>query len=217
VGRLAAVLLATLALAGCSCAGGRRPCAAPATVCKPAARPAPDAASPASTWRRADDPDGARLPPETFVVPARPWKVVAIHHSASAQGGAARFDEWHRAKGWDGVGYDFVVGNGTDTPDGSIEVTFRWREQRDGAHVKGWNDLAIGICLVGDFEQADPTPKQLEAAAVLVRHLRRRFAIPRERVVGHGSLGLTLCPGARLDLRALAQASDPAPPSEGAP
>jgi hypothetical protein len=150
------------------------------------------------------------------VEPARPWIVVAIHHSASAVGGAARFDEWHRAKGWEGVGYDFVVGNGTDTPDGAIEVTPRWREQRDGAHVKGWNDVAIGICLVGNFEETDPTAKQLEATVVLVRHLRRRFRVPEQRVVGHGALGATLCPGRRLDVRALAKRTDPAAPSEAA-
>jgi hypothetical protein len=214
VGRLAASLLATLGLAACSCAGvGGAPGAATGLHDAP---PPAGATSPAGAWSLAGDPDATRLPPETFVVPARPWKVVALHHSASALGGAARFDAWHRARGWEGVGYDFVVGNGTDTPDGAIEVTFRWREQRDGAHVKGWNDLAIGVCLVGNFEETDPTPRQLEAAATLVRHLRRRFGIPGERVVGHGALGSTLCPGARLDVRALARASDAAAPPRGA-
>jgi len=139
----------------------------------------------------------------------RAWEVIVVHHSASREGGAARFDGWHRAKGWDGVGYDFVIGNGTDTADGAIEATFRWREQRDGAHAKGWNDLAVGICLVGNFEETDPTPKQMEALVRLVRHLRRRFDVPPERVVGHGALGATLCPGKRLSLPALRAASAP--------
>jgi hypothetical protein len=164
------------------------------------------------------DPDAAGLPPEaTGVANPRPWRVVAIHHSASAVGGAARFDGWHRAKGWDGVGYDFVVGNGTDTPDGAIETTFRWTEQRDGAHAKGWNDLAIGICLVGNFEETDPTPAQRASLVRLVRWLRRRFDVPRERVVGHGQLGDTQCPGKRLSVREIAAASDPSPPGTGAP
>jgi N-acetylmuramoyl-L-alanine amidase len=205
--RVAAALLAPILLAAC---GGTR-----GTACAPCARAAPISVAPPSAPRPADepaDPDRARRPPGVFVPDARPWKVIVLHHSASAVGGAARFDEWHRARGWDGVGYDFVVGNGSDTPDGSIEVTFRWREQRDGAHAKGWNDLAIGICLVGNFEESDPTPAQLEAAARLVRHLRRRFGIPAPRVVRHGALGATLCPGRRLDLPALVRASEPPAP-----
>ena len=164
------------------------------------------------------DPDGARLPAAvTGVADPRAWRVIAIHHSASAVGGAARFDVWHKAKGWDGVGYDFVIGNGTDTADGAIETTFRWTEQRDGAHVKGWNDLAIGICLVGNFEETDPTPAQMASLETLVRYLRRRFAVPRQRVVGHGQLGDTQCPGKRLSPKAIAAATDPdgaeAPPT----
>jgi hypothetical protein len=125
----------------------------------------------------------------------------------------------HRARGWDGVGYDFVVGNGTETGDGELETTFRWREQRDGAHAKGWNDLAVGICLVGNFEETDPTPRQRETLVRLLRHLRRRFGIPRERVIGHGAIGSTLCPGKRLPLKDVAAESDPdpSPPAGKAP
>ena len=115
----------------------------------------------------------------------------------------------HKARGWDGVGYDFVVGNGTDTADGEIETTFRWREQRDGAHAKGWNDLAIGICLVGNFEVTDPTPAQKASLVRLVRHLRRRFEVPPQRVVGHGALGDTACPGKRFSVREIVDASAP--------
>jgi len=151
----------------------------------------------------------------TDVANPRPWSIIVIHHSASKVGGASRFDQWHRAKGWEGVGYDFVIGNGTDTADGAIEATFRWKEQKEGAHVKGWNDLAIGICLVGNFEETDPTPAQMDALRTLVRHLRGRFSIPRERVLGHGQLGATACPGKRFSVKAVAAATDPGPVGRG--
>jgi hypothetical protein len=161
-------------------------------------------------WTEAADPDAAALPSEALVATQRRWSVVVVHHSAGERGDAAAFDVMHRARGWDGVGYDFVIGNGTASPDGSIETTFRWREQRDGAHVKGWNDVAIGVCLVGDFETADPTPAQRAALVRLLRHLRRRFAISPQRVVGHGTLdGGTLCPGKRLPLAAIIAESAP--------
>jgi N-acetyl-anhydromuramyl-L-alanine amidase AmpD len=141
--------------------------------------------------------------------PARDWKIVVLHHSATPAGGMAAFDRMHKARGWDGVGYHFVVGNGTDTPDGALETTFRWREQREGAHAKGWNDLGIGVCLVGNFEETDPTPAQLETVKRLVRWLRARFSIPPERVVGHGRLGTTFCPGKRFSVADVVSGSAP--------
>src|SRR5438067_10459729 len=53
---------------------------------------------------------------------ARSWKWIVIHHSATTSGGAATFDRMHREKGWDELGYHFVIGNGTDTRNGQVEV-----------------------------------------------------------------------------------------------
>jgi N-acetyl-anhydromuramyl-L-alanine amidase AmpD len=114
----------------------------------------------------------------------------------------AIIDEWHRDKGWDGVGYDFVIGNGTDSRDGQVEVTFRWRQQLVGAHTKtpnNWgNEDTIGICLVGDFTQDRPSWKQLDSLKKLIRFLQQRYRIPTSRVYGHGSTPgarVTDCPG----------------------
>src|SRR5438093_11294418 len=69
-------------------------------------------------------------------VAPRAWRWIVIHHSASESGSMAVFDKEHRAKGWDGVGYHFVIGNGTNSRDGQIEVTPRWPIQKWGAHAK---------------------------------------------------------------------------------
>ena len=42
----------------------------------------------------------------------RPWKWIVVHHSASPAGSASKFDIEHRAKGWDELGYDFVIAQG---------------------------------------------------------------------------------------------------------
>lgn len=169
----------------------------------------PMPAGPRVVYHAGSDADLAALPSSVLVEPARPWTVIVLHHSATARGSVAVFDPMHRARGWEGVGYDFVVGNGTDTGDGELEVTFRWREQKDGAHAKGWNDVAIGICLVGNYEDAPPTPRQQETLVRLLRHLRRRFGIPPERIVGHRTLNPTLCPGRFFPLEALLRTSAP--------
>ena len=176
----------------------------PDPIGPPAGAPAPRApmppmppmpSGPRVPWSAASDPDLASLPAGVDVATARPWTAIVLHHSATRRGNAALFDRQHREKGWGGVGYAFVIGNGTDSGDGEIEVTFRWREQRDGVHAKGWDDVSIGICLVGNYEETPPTPAQRDALVRLLRHLRRRFAIPAERVVAHKALNPTACPG----------------------
>ncbi len=134
----------------------------------------------------------------------RPWRWIVVHHSASESGSAATFDKWHRARGWDELGYHFVIDNGRGGPDGLVEVGARWRKQKWGAHCKTpdnrYNDFGIGICLVGDFTKAPPTPAQLASLRTLVAVLSDRFSIPSARVIGHGQApGVnTACPGTFL-------------------
>src|SRR5207244_10390237 len=84
--------------------------------------PPPMGEAPAASGRRPGaDADAPLLPREGWDVPSpRAGKVIVVHHSASREGGDARFDGRHRAKGWDGVGHGFRVGTGTDQPDGPI-------------------------------------------------------------------------------------------------
>ena len=158
---------------------------------------------------------GRELPGEVrrWMPPAKSkrWTCIVIHHSASEAGGADRFDEWHREKGWDGLGYHFVVGNGSDTADGQVEVGPRWVAQKHGAHTKTkdgyFNRHGIGICLVGNFDLHPPAERQLQSLRRLVAFLSREFDIPPERVLTHGGVtGQTHCPGKHFDVEALRRA-----------
>jgi hypothetical protein len=142
------------------------------------------------------------------------WSAIIIHHSATQNGNAAIFDKMHREQnGWDGIGYDFLIGNGTDSGNGEVEVTFRWQKQIAGAHCGGtpgnWaNEDGIGICLVGNFDNTTPTPQQMQSLARLVRFLQKRYGIPQNRILGHGSTPgahVTHCPGARFPMSRLKQ------------
>ncbi len=109
-----------------------------------------------------------------------------------------------------GLAYHFVIGNGRGLGDGEIEVGPRWTRQQPGAHVVStlrdesthalWDDVAIGIVLVGNFEEAAPTRRQLATLTELVTSLRRRFQIAPARVFGHGEVegAHTACPGDSL-------------------
>ena len=106
------------------------------------------------------------------------WKFLIVHNSGTRQGNARAFDYYHRRvrKMQNGMAYHFVVGNGTSSGDGQIEVGDRWRRQINGGHVHSdyLNNISLGICLVGDFNRTRPTKAQLEATEELIKYLRER-------------------------------------------
>jgi len=138
--------------------------------------------------------------------PPRPWSAIVIHHMASGSGSAAAIHRMHRQKGWDGIGYHFVIGNGTLTRDGVVEVGYRWPRQAIGAHCRAprygdknwWNRRSIGICLIGDFTDTRPTSAQMRSLRYLTRALMETYDIPASAVVPHGSVKKTACPGDRF-------------------
>lgn len=106
------------------------------------------------------------------------WKFVIVHNSGTRQGNARAFDYYHRRirRMKNGLAYHFVIGNGTSSRNGQIEIGERWRRQINGGHVHSdyMNNIGLGICLVGDFNRDQPTRAQLEACEELIRYLRER-------------------------------------------
>ena len=143
-------------------------------------------------------------------MPSRPsnrWKYIVIHHSATHSGSANEFDRSHRNRGWDELGYHFVIGNGDGSGNGIVEVGSRWRSQKHGAHIRinpnddNWhNQHSIGICLVGNFDSSRATARQMQSLTRLVRFLQVEFHISSNRIVGHGDLMKTACPGRNFKL-----------------
>jgi N-acetyl-anhydromuramyl-L-alanine amidase AmpD len=124
-----------------------------------------------------------------------------IHHSDDTSGNLAKYDRIHRQEnGWDECGYHFVIGNGTLSGNGEVEVGPRWWKQKHGAHAKTadnrFNDYGIGICLVGDFETGGrPTRAQMDSLVLLCQWLMARYGISPCDVVGHCDCKPTACPG----------------------
>jgi hypothetical protein len=181
---------------------------------------APEAQVPRKTWIPAIAPAPAApmpmAPPVTAApaayggvpaawvpnVPANHWTWIIIHHSDSDYGSAAIIDKWHRDRGFDELGYHFVIGNGTNSGDGQIEVGPRWTKQKWGAHDNAldnrYNISGIGICLVGNFNNTHPTDKQMKSVLRLVVYLMRKYNISADHVLGHGETKDTQCPGRYL-------------------
>jgi hypothetical protein len=111
-------------------------------------------------------------------VKRRRWQFIVVHNSGTRQGNARAFDYYHRnvRRMRNGLAYHFVIGNGTSSGNGQIEVGDRWRRQINGGHVHSdyLNNISLGICLVGDFNRDQPTRAQLESCEELIRYLRER-------------------------------------------
>src|SRR2546427_8839240 len=99
----------------------------------------------------------------------------------------------------------FVIGNGHSLKDGEIAIGHRWSAQLDGGHLasEALNKKAIGICLVGNFDQDRPTRKQLESLHALVECLLARCRLSPDAVRTHQQINpiYTRCPGRNFPLQ----------------
>ncbi len=106
------------------------------------------------------------------------WKYIVVHNSEHAAGQRRRSSTTttaHVRHMPNGLAYHFVIGNGTSTGDGQIEIGDRWKRQINGGHVHSdyLNNIALGICLVGDFNRDIPTRSA-------VRRARRTDHLPAQ-------------------------------------
>jgi len=135
--------------------------------------------------------------------PSRKWKYIVVHHSATDVGNSSYFNEAHKKRGWKGVGYHFIIDNGTcGKDDGQIETSPRWIQQESGAHCKagGMNDIGIGICLVGNFSEDGVSRKQMDSLVFLTKKLKSYYKIPNRNILGHSQVAgaQTECPGTKF-------------------
>lgn len=100
-------------------------------------------------------------------------------------------DAMHRAKGWACIGYHYVI-----RTDGTIEEGRPLKAI--GAHAKGYNNVSVGICLIGGIDANGKsvnnfTHNQLMSLFNLVEWLKtdalKPIAVNNLKVVGHRDLG----------------------------
>jgi N-acetylmuramoyl-L-alanine amidase len=142
-------------------------------------------------------------------------KYIVIHCAAtraSMDVGAKEIGQWHKQRGWSGIGYHFVIRR-----DGRVE---RGRaESAIGSHVAGHNSNTLGVCLVGGLGEGKGWPPennftqaQWAALRTLLREMIDRY--PGATILGHRDFpGVAkACPS--FDARAWAKANGlPAAPA----
>lgn len=114
---------------------------------------------------------------------------IVVHCSATRPDmdiGAAEIDSWHRARTppFNMIGYHLVIRRS-----GAIEIGRGIDEM--GAHVRGYNNRSIGVCVVGGLGQDSkpaPTFTQSQAKALKLVLLLLCARWPEAVVVGHRGL-----------------------------
>lgn len=114
-------------------------------------------------------------------------KYIVIHCSATLPEphiDIVDIDQWHKARGWRKVGYQYVI-----PTDGRIQGGRALNEV--GAHTKGHNAVSWGICLIGGVdEHGKPTNnftrEQFASLRMLLASLRQ--IAPQAETLGHRDL-----------------------------
>lgn len=90
----------------------------------------------------------------------------------------------HLGFGWDGVGYHRII-----CRDGVIE--YGRPDYWVGAHVRGFNDVSLGVCLIGRHRFTDA---QMQALGTVLRNWKSSY--PLAEIVGHCDFDYTnkTCP-----------------------
>ena len=117
---------------------------------------------------------------------------IIIHCADTPEGRndkAADIRRWHKAKGWNDIGYHYVI-----DLDGTIEAG-RDIEQA-GAHAQGHNANSIGICYIGGKRLNKPadtrTDAQKSSMLLLLKYLRQKY--PNSKIIGHRDVSEKPCP-----------------------
>jgi len=120
---------------------------------------------------------------------------IVVHHSATVYSNPNEVQDLHMdGRGFADVAYHFMIAT-----DGTI---YEGRELNiRGAHVQGFNTGSVGIVLLGNFNDTQPTESQLDSLRALVDYLRYVYEI--RYLAGHKdypnqSPDGTECPGDNL-------------------
>ncbi|MCC6426895.1 MAG: N-acetylmuramoyl-L-alanine amidase [Phycisphaerales bacterium] len=123
------------------------------------------------------------------------WKAIVIQHSGTSSG----TPETLAAKPATSQ-FHFLVGNGRGMDEGGLYVDHRWLLQQatgsaSGSDGRWYNQNAIWISLVGDGEQGEFSPAQIDRLVDLVGTLAQRLGIPAENVRLESDIARDRSPG----------------------
>ena len=123
----------------------------------------------------------------------RAIKKIIVHCADTPEGRddrAADIRRWHKAQGWNDIGYHYVVDlDGTIEPGRPIE--------KAGAHCTGHNADSIGVCYIGGCDKKmqpkdTRTDAQKASLLLLLKYLVAMY--PGVTIYGHRDFANKSCP-----------------------
>lgn len=119
---------------------------------------------------------------------------IILHCSATEAGKmytAEDINRWHKQRGFDCIGYHFVIRlNGVIESGRALS--------RVGAHCIGHNKNSIGICYIGGLKLGIPsntlTFQQIDSLRKLLAFCMKSFDIPKENIHLHNEFAKKDCP-----------------------
>lgn len=106
---------------------------------------------------------------------------IIVHCSDTEGGSMEAIRNYHvNVRGWEDIGYHFVIDNGSGAEDGMIQIGRPESEQ--GAHCLHENHDSIGICLVGETSF---TSAQMYSLKLLCQSLMKKYKLDFTKVTGH--------------------------------
>lgn len=117
---------------------------------------------------------------------------ITVHHAASSDSATWEdFNRWHKnEKGWPSIGYHTVI-----YQDGTRYIV---NPLDSYTYHNGFNNkVAIGVCLVGNFDVNKPNQVQLDSLVSYVKELKKDKKLSSlRRLIGHKEYAnTTACPG----------------------
>lgn len=138
--------------------------------------------------------------PSKSTIPTTTWGKrtgFVVHHTAADDDQKVRdIQNYHMTSdqladgGWKDIGYNFLIDK-----QGRIYEGVGWT--KIGAHVAGHNTANIGVCMIGNFQNALPTDAAMDALRWLYAEANKRKK-SKLALYGHRQLGSTACPGNKL-------------------
>lgn len=127
--------------------------------------------------------------------PLKNPKKIIIHHTHNPELTLLTTHKLHQERfKWAGIGYNYLIENSS--------MIFEARGMYIGAHAKNHNFEAIGIAVVGNFDEFLPSEEQLNSLIELCTYFMFKYDIEPSKVLGHRELsGVTKsCPGNKFNM-----------------
>ena len=94
--------------------------------------------------------------------------------------------------GCPGIGYHYMIDRQANVYQVNDLETISY-------HVSGQNTTSVGICLIGNYDELEPSTQQLKAVARVIRYLNRKLG-RKLAIAGHRDYASKSCPGWNVDI-----------------